>query len=28
VKALRLQDERDHEPVHALLAGVLHRPEG
>ena len=25
---LCLHDERDHEPVHALLAGVLHRPEG
>jgi len=25
---LRLHDPRDHETVHALLAGVLHRPEG
>jgi|AntDryMetagUQ255_1029468.scaffolds.fasta_scaffold00272_3 hypothetical protein len=25
---LRLHDARDHEPLHALLAGVLHRPEG
>ncbi|MDQ3631056.1 MAG: hypothetical protein M3417_07275 [Actinomycetota bacterium] len=24
----RLHDARDHEPVHELLVGVLHRPEG
>jgi len=25
---LRLHDPRDHPPVHALLVGVLHRPDG
>jgi len=24
----RLRDAGDHEPVHALLVGVLHRPQG
>jgi len=25
---IRLHDPRDHEAVHALLTGVLHRPHG
>lgn len=25
---VRLHDARDHEALHALLVGVLHRPEG
>ena len=25
---LRLHDPRDLEPLHALLVGVLHRPDG
>jgi len=25
---LRLADPADHEPAHALLRGVLHRPDG